>query len=303
MQIRRCLAGLALLALPAFTQGGSVEMVGGEIHGNMRFPVPRYRGSPILGAPYNAQRISESVMTGSDGTRFTTSQQQETIYRDSQGRTRTERFMAPGGSNVDSSLLVEISDPVAGVDYVLDTQHKIAHRTQRAGMPPRPGGGGAGGGGTISANTVAAGSGPVSPPSTGGTFRVGGAVGASATPAPAAATSGAAPARPEIRSEELGNQMIEGVMARGTRRVETWPTGSQGNDRPFESVRETWDSPDLREMVLFKSSDPRRGENTIKLVHIDTSEPPISLFQAPADYTVVDESAPFEIQWTGKRKP
>lgn len=302
MQIRRCLAGLALFALPAFTQAVTVQMVGGDIHGSMRFPVPRYRGTPVLGAPYTAQRVTESVMIGSDGTRFTTSQQQETLYRDSQGRTRTERSMAPGGSNVDSPLLVEMSDPVADVDYVLDTQHKIAHRTQRAGMPPRPGGGVAGGG-AIGANTVAAGPGPVSSPSTGGTFRVGGTVGVLATPAPAAAASGAAPSRPEIRSEELGNQMIEGVMARGTRRVETWPTGSQGNDRPFESVRETWNSPDLREMVLSKSSDPRRGENTVKLIHIDTSEQPISLFQPPADYSVVDESAPFEIQWTATRQP
>ena len=313
MHIRRCLAGLALLAVPAFPQGGTMGMAGNDIHGSMRFPGPRYRGTPVLGAPYTAQRVTEQVMVGSDGTRFTNSSTQETIYRDSQGRTRTERPLAMGNQNLESPLLVEISDPVASVDYVLDTQHKVAHRTQRATVPPGkfaaaggqliPAGTGGGGAISLSANTVAAGPGQVPPPPASGTFRVGGGVGLSAASAPAAAASGAAPPRPEIRSEELGNQMIEGVMARGIRRVETWPTGSQGNDRPFQSVSETRNSPDLREMVLFKSSDPRRGENTTKLIHIDTSEPPISLFQPPADYTVVDESGPFEIQWTGTRKP
>ncbi len=305
MQIRRWLAGLALLSLPALAQvatESSVASNGNEIHGNMRFPVPRYSGTPVLGAPYSAQRVTEQVMVGSDGTRFTTSQQQETIYRDSQGRTRTERSLGPGAQNFDSPLLVEISDPVADVDYVLDAQHKIAHRVQRASYPARPGGGGA-----IGASTVAAGPGPVHPPPASGTFTVGGAVSAviasSPPPASAVSASGAASPRPEIRVEELGNQMIEGVMARGTRRVETWPTGSQGNDRPFQSVSENWQSPDLKEVVLSQHSDPRRGEYTTKLIHIDTSEPPISLFQPPSDYTVVDESGPFEIQWTGTRKP
>lgn len=310
MQIRRCLAGLALLSLPALAQVATEATMasnGNEIHGSMRFPAPRYRGTPVLGAPYSAQRVTEQVMVGSDGTRFTTSTRQETVWRDSQGRTRTERSLGPGAQNFESPVLVEISDPVADADYILDTQHKVAHRMQRLALPKQLGGAGGGGAIGLSTNTVAAGPGPIPPPPASGTFRVGGTfsavIASSPVPASAAAASGAAPPRPEIRTEDLGSQMIEGVMARGTRRVETWPVGSQGNDRPFQSVSETWSSPDLKEMVQFKSSDPRRGENTTKLVHIDTSEPSISLFQPPADYTVVDESGPFEIQWTGTRKP
>ena len=313
MWICRYLAGFALFNLAAFGQvvASSVAVAAGpsEIHGSTRFPVPRYRGSPILGAPYSAKRVSEQVMVGSDGTRFTNSYDQETIYRDSQGRTRTERQTAMSRQNFESPLIVEISDPVAGFDYILDTQHKVAHRVQHATIPP--GKFAAGNGQLIPAGPAAVAAAPAAGAS--GSFAVGGGVGTAASaqvrapaqtaggaaPAAAVTPAGQAPPRPQIQHEDLGEQMIEGVMARGTRTTESYPTGAVGNDRPFTSVRENWYSRELGEGVLFKSSDPRRGENTIKLIHIDRSEPPISIFQPPADYNLVDETAPFEIQWTG----
>ena len=91
-------------------------------------------------------------------------------------------------------------------------------------------------------------------------------------------------------------------MAGGHRFTQTWPTDSQGNDRPFQTTSETWFSPDLKLTVLSKNSDPRSGENTMKLIHIDRSEPPADLFQPPPDYKIVDETGPFEIQWTGTPK-
>jgi len=92
--------------------------------------------------------------------------------------------------------------------------------------------------------------------------------------------------------------VIEGVAAEGHRTVQTWPTGAMGNDRPFQVVSEYWYSPEIKEAVLNKSSDPRSGENTTKLINISRNEPDPSLFMPPADYAVVDETGPFQIQWT-----
>jgi hypothetical protein len=58
-------------------------------------------------------------------------------------------------------------------------------------------------------------------------------------------------------------------------------------------------SPDLNLVVLSKSVDPRTGENSMKLINISRTEPPSTLFAPPPDYTVVDETGTYEINWTG----
>jgi TonB family protein len=249
--------------------------MGGIIHQSPR----RFVGSAITGRPYSAERVTEHVQIAADGTRFTTNNQQETIYRDSQGRTRTERAIMRSPANGpkptgDVPLLIEISDPVANVGYTLDTQNKVSHRyafepTPRAGAMPSGGGGGGAG---VFAEVIAAG------------------------PTPGA--NGNVPASPQMKRENLGTQMIEGVQAKGERQVRTWPAGSQGSDRSFQTTSENWVSEDLRVTVLSRNVDPRNGENTMKLINIRLGEPPPNLFALPADYTVVDETGPFEIHWT-----
>jgi len=44
--------------------------------------------------------------------------------------------------------------------------------------------------------------------------------------------------------------------------------------------------------VLSKTSDPRFGESTTKLINIEMAEPDPALFQVPAEYSIVDESRP-----------
>ena len=102
---------------------------------------------------------------------------------------------------------------------------------------------------------------------------------------------------PQTVHEKLENQIIEGVLAAGTRTTTTWPEGSIGNDRPIVSVHEYWRSVELKVPVLNKSSDPRSGERTEKLTNISRSEPDQSLFQPPPDYTIVDEKGSFTIKW------
>jgi hypothetical protein len=88
--------------------------------------------------------------------------------------------------------------------------------------------------------------------------------------------------------ESLGTKIIEGIECEGTRTSTTIPAGQIGNERPITLTSERWYSPKLQVDVLVKRNDPRSGENRYRLVNIDQSEPSATLFQVPADYSVID---------------
>src|SRR5262245_44140119 len=92
-------------------------------------------------------------------------------------------------------------------------------------------------------------------------------------------------------TERLAKQMIEGVECEGARSVATMPAGAIGNERPIETVNETWYSPELQMMILSKRSDPRFGESTYRVTNIVRSEPDAPLFQIPSEYTITDSRA------------
>jgi len=100
---------------------------------------------------------------------------------------------------------------------------------------------------------------------------------------------------PQLTTEALGSQFVNGVQADGTRTTTIIPAGSQGNDRPMVTVAETWRSPELNIIVLSKQSDPRNGEFTMQILNLSRVEPDPLLFTAPPDYRVVDETGPFTI--------
>src|SRR5260370_26422859 len=56
------------------------------------------------------------------------------VWRDAEGRTRSERPLGMGPNQASMPLIVEITAPVAGFKYTLDTQNKVAHRQA---MPSR----------------------------------------------------------------------------------------------------------------------------------------------------------------------
>ena len=264
-------AWVMLLALSAFGQDSiNTTSSGGAFSGSAHFGPALRAGAPVTGAPYAGERVSETVQTLADGTHITRTMAPTKEYRDSQGRTRTERSMFRGsvekGRNVpDAPTIIEITDPVAQVRYTLDTQNKVAHRQALKPLATpahRP------------ARAAASG----------------------------AATSGLAIApadaeRPTSTTEKLEPQTIEGLEADGTRHTTTWSEGAVGNDRPITAVSETWRSLELKVPVLIKNNDPRSGEHTERLTNINRSEPDASLFQPPADYTVVDEKEDFTIKW------
>jgi len=92
-------------------------------------------------------------------------------------------------------------------------------------------------------------------------------------------------------TEQLGKQTIEGVECEGARAVTTAPAGAIGNERPIESLNETWYSPELQMMILSKRSDPRFGESTYRVTNITRSEPDAALFQVPSEYTIIDSGS------------
>jgi len=222
----------------------------------------------VTGSPYSANQATESIQTLADGTHVTQTRNTSHITRDSRGRTRTERpILVTRGENGWNLTVPEIRDPVDGIYYILDQQNKVAHRFATPSAPTAP------------AATL---------PAIGPQMQVG-------TPSPKPVTDGK---RPETSNEKLGSQMMEGVMVEGYRSTTTWPVGTQGNDRPIVSTHESWISEELKTEVFMKNSDPRFGENIFKLTNLERTEPDLTLFQVPPDYTVVEEKGSFKMTVT-----
>jgi hypothetical protein len=230
------------------------------------------------GAPYSATEEFSAVQTLIDGTHITPKPRTSKTYRDSQGRTREERSFCGPASDDNEAVIVTIRDPVAGVGYILDLQKRIAHRfTVSPEDKPRAASGISGSvSGTSSSVRTTIATTVTNPP------------GFSLSVKP----------RPSEESEPLGMQTIEGLAAEGTRTTETIPVNAQDNDKEMKIVTETWLSTDLNTTILRKTSDPRSGEYTWRLVDINLSEPDPALFQPPADFKVTDDTGPVSIVYS-----
>jgi hypothetical protein len=108
--------------------------------------------------------------------------------------------------------------------------------------------------------------------------------------------------RPQVKSEKLGTQFIDGVSAEGISLTHTIPAGAQGNDRPITTISESWFSTELKVLILSKRSDPRHGDYTHRLTNISRAVPDPTLFQPPPEYTIVDEKDEFTIKWGADQK-
>jgi hypothetical protein len=93
-------------------------------------------------------------------------------------------------------------------------------------------------------------------------------------------------------AEDLGEQVLEGLLVQGTRMTDTIPAGTIGNERPIEIVTERWYSSDIDAVVLQRFSDPRFGETTYRLVNVVLGEPSPDLFQVPQGYEVTTLETP-----------
>jgi hypothetical protein len=257
-------------------------------------------GGVVKDKPYAADSITESTQVLADGNRIT-HRNQARVYRDSQGRTRREQavgslgvFQAPS----DPITLVTIHDPVAEVTYFLDPGARTARKLQpfrlelggratfERALPP------AGDGNATFVAGVAAG--PLQapfppPPSLESGAPADGAIAIRSTgPGVAAfgpATAAVAPfGAADSSTEDLGEQVLEGVLAHGTRDTATIPAGTLGNERPIAITSERWYSAEIEAVVSSKTSDPRFGETSYTLVNLVRAEPAADLFVIPSGY-------------------
>jgi hypothetical protein len=227
----------------------------------------------ITGAPYSAHVESTMTQTLADGTTITHRFGIINMFRDSQGRERRELFAAPAPGQADSDELISITiyDRSAGENYVLNPRN---HTVQEMGRTR-----------------------PLRTGLDDATARIAAVNPGAVPPIPGVADGSAGGILPNITSESIGEQEMEGLVVEGRRETMEYPTGSAGNDHPFSVVTEKWESRELHLLVYSKRTDPRSGETVMHVTNIDRHEQAASLFQVPADYTITkEETVPVDQQ-------
>jgi hypothetical protein len=287
---------------PLLPFGGRVDVLRGE--GSLV-------GAIVKGKPYTADSVTETAQILADGNRIT-HRNEARFYRDSSGRTRREQTLRALGvwqAGSEPLTMITIDDPVADVGYFLDPATQTARqlKPQRLELPPAdavwsqtvraPGAPASeapvtagvridtqGPAGTESTDTFEL---PLPPPGAGGIAVATGAARVQAfQPAGVAFAAFGVEAGAEANKEDLGEQVLEGVLARGTRQTQTIRAGMIGNERDIEIVAEEWYSEDIEAVVLRRTYDPRFGETSYRLVNLVRGEPSPDLFVIPQGYDV-----------------
>ncbi|HEY1526275.1 MAG TPA: hypothetical protein VGH51_08565 [Candidatus Angelobacter sp.] len=205
----------------------------------------------VVGAPFSADVVSQSTQILADGTPVTRESHGK-MFRDSAGRTRSETELESSAAGVGPKRFVTIVDPVQGTSIVLDVAAKTATIFH---LPSAP---------AVTARKLNL-----------ATAAQTGRQGAGHLNVPG--------------SEDLGAMMIEGFAVTGSRRTRATEAGDAKGTSP-NIVTETWFSPDLKVELLVTTQDLQSVSRTTRLTRIMPGEPDPALFQAPADYTVGENS-------------
>lgn len=243
---------IGCLVLPALFAQGPRPMpgMGGGGFGPMGGRGVGMFGGPesyVTGAPYSAVAVVQTQASFADGNSITT-KHQTNVFRDGQGRVRTEETVTPSASSGKQAYqIVTILDYVGGNRYMLDSSTMTAFQSPL--RTPKPGSG----------RMMPAGRGP---------------------------RQGSAENAPQIAHTALAPQSVNGLLSTGAHHVETIPAGQIGNERPIQITRTMWISNELKVPVQIKSSDPRFGTTSMDLMNVVQAEPSPSLFMVPAGYAV-----------------
>jgi outer membrane lipoprotein-sorting protein len=223
-------------------------------------------GTPVKDAPYSAEVVTTYERTLPSG-QLLHGETHGKVYRDSQGRTRTESDAVASAATAEKSVFIVINDPVNHSVMTLDPRTMTARVTRW----PFPAAGSVPG-----APKQAVTENPPAAPSEG--------------PAKlsAAAVPLAAGGVPGMNTEDLGTREMEGLTVSGTRTTRTLPAGIGGDQQPRTMVSTTWVSADLKVAVETETDDGQAGHHTTTLVNIVRTEPVAGLFQIPSGYTVAD---------------
>ncbi|MCA1614691.1 MAG: hypothetical protein LC795_11230 [Acidobacteria bacterium] len=221
----------------------------------------------VKGSPFSGDAVTEHAQRLGGGNRMVRKSSAR-LFRDSDGRTRREHLLTRGGGAAapdgQEPRLIRIADPVAQVEYLVDTVRGTIRKTH---LTP----------GLAEARRRAGG--------TEGSFGV-------LMPTSAArrreASGEQAASPPAPKREKLEPQLIEGLTVEGTRTTVTIPAGEFDNEQPLEITHEQWYSPELRMVVLLKHNDPRFGETVFRLTGVTRTEPAPELFAEPQGYRAED---------------
>ena len=251
-----------------------------------RLRVAAVESKVTTGRPYSAEATTEFVQVLGDGNKIVRKTTVR-IARDSEGRTRREE-LAPDGT----VKAISIYDPVNHVSFVLDPATRTAQKSAVRIVYP------ASAAVKVEAEREAA-------------ARVPGRVMVSPAELPSAAAAedmrkrqaevvartgvgagvGAVARTPgDAKRESLGQKIIDGVQAEGTRTTTVIPAGAIGNQQEITVVSEQWFSPDLEILLMTRHSDPRTGETSYTVSSIVRAEPAAGTFDVPADYTIRESS-------------
>ena len=258
---------LAFLA-PGFVlaqeQEDGIGMEGHMRNGSLVFETafvdgPRSGDPVVVGRPYSAVQVSEHSETLADGTKIYRKWETSRLYRDAQGRTRTDRFTWAGALPVHTvepgRRIARISDPVAGYVYVLDLRRHIAHRLKiltEAEFAER--------------------------------IRNEEIVEAATEAQQSAPSPGSSPSSPSTEVKQKPRRNVnEGGEVTITQMTMTTPKGLNGNDRPLVRTCENQYSEELNSTTLSKCSDSQAGDNVTRLENVERTDPDPALFQVPAD--------------------
>jgi hypothetical protein len=287
---------------PLSVVGGKIDIIRSE--GGVLGPV-------VKGKPYSGRAITESTQMLADGNRIT-HRNEAVLYRDSEGRSRREQTLTSVGpwQAGEPMTTINIHDPVARKSYVLDPvertareirqfQMAIAHDQAelakaagdvRAIYNYSPGGAApivTTLPGTTNVTVIKQGGGEtmIHRAEGGANVQIIGAQ-RGVVVFPEGTTGAYEP------PEDLGEQVLEGLLVKGTRMTDTIPAGAIGNERPIEIVTERWFSEEIDAMVLQRFSDPRFGETTYRLVNVVRGDPSPDLFEVPQGYEIETAEMP-----------
>lgn len=266
--------------------------------------------NPVKGAPYMAEAVTETVQRLADGTRIANTTTTR-LYRDSEGRTRTDTTLKPLGPWVaegtgGGKAISSIFDPVTNESLTLHHDTKLAHRANMrtralAALPPKGEPGAQPVRIDVEKRVIIAGAGSGEAP-VGDVLMPGpGTIhfiheGPGPAPGPGGPTHVMIRDKVNAQTKPLGKRMIEGVECEGSLTTLTIPEGQIGNDRPIEVITEVWRAPSLKIDVVRKHNDPRYGETNYRLINLVRAEQPRSLFEIPSGYELKELPATFNIK-------
>jgi hypothetical protein len=209
------------------------------------------------GLPFSADVVEENDKLLADGNRIHY-EVHGRIFRDSEGRMRTETEAPVFNSGSKPFVHINITDLVEGRIIFLDTEHKIATVTL-LGQP------------TAQAALIAPKDSADQHPKV--------------QPVPTIAER-LPPPTPDPAPEDLGTSQIEGFTVQGTRSTHIMNAGMIGNDKPIATTTERWFSIEFKMDLVNITENPEAGKHVRKLVNIRAGEPDPLLFQIPPDFKV-----------------